>query len=102
MEEDLRRGSKKGRWTAVSEMNTLRLMASETHIPIPTEFDEEPYDEQVRYIEALLGRMKQRLGGQLDPALVALVQRRYQRFLEDPDEGESLEQVRAEILAKYQ
>jgi hypothetical protein len=79
-----------------------RPMASELNIPIPNEFDEQPYDDQVRYIEALLRRMEAKLDGELDPHLVELVKRRYDRFLEDADEGEPIEQVRAELLTKYQ
>ena len=76
-------------------------MAIAHSLEAPTGFDELSAEEQLEYVDQLLGHVETRLDARLDDGLVAEVRRRRNAHRRDPDAAEDANVARDRLLAKY-
>ena len=76
-------------------------MAIAHNLETPTGFDDLSAEEQLEYVDRLLGRVETRLDDGLDKSVVAEVTRRLEAHRKDPSAAEDADVVRERLLAKY-
>jgi hypothetical protein len=76
-------------------------MAIAHNLDTPTGFDDLSAEEQLEYVDTLLGRVENRLESRFDEGLVTEVRRRREAHRMDPDGAVDADVVRDRLLAKY-